>query len=57
MQSDETSGTADFPEGGMWLCCGSKSKQGGERCALGVHASADVAENQVVVSCDEKGEE
>ena len=49
--------TEEFPEGGMWLCCGSKKKQGGERCAIGVHASADTAENQeVVVSYDEHGE-
>ena len=35
---------AAFPEGGLWLCCGSKSKNGlDERCTLGLHAVAEVA--------------
>jgi hypothetical protein len=35
---------AAFPEGGMWLCCGSKSKDGAaERCTLGEHAAKVVA--------------
>lgn len=34
---------AAFPEGGLWLCCGSKSKAGGDRCTLGLHASEEAA--------------
>lgn len=29
-----------FPDGGLWLCCGSKVKSGGERCTLGRHETA-----------------
>ena len=32
-----------FPEGGLWLCCGSKARAGGERCTLGLHASEEAA--------------
>ena len=33
--------SAAFPEGGLWLCCGSKARAGGERCTLGLHASEE----------------
>lgn len=26
-----------FPEGGLWLCCGSKVKERGEPCSIGIH--------------------
>ena len=49
--------TEEFPEGGDVALLRLQEKQGGERCAIGVHASADTAENQeVVVSYDEHGE-
>ena len=38
MQSSEAD-AGEFPEGGIWLCCGSKSREGGEKCSLGVHAT------------------
>ena len=32
----------EFPQGGIWLCCGSKRKEGGDMCCkLGLHAVAD----------------
>ena len=38
MQSSEAD-AGEFPEGGIWLCCGSKSREGGEKCSLGLHAT------------------
>ena len=29
--------TVAFPEGGLWLCCGSKQKSGGRTCSFGEH--------------------
>ena len=34
-------GTAEFPDGGIWLCCGSRQRVGGETCKLGLHANDD----------------
>ena len=46
---------AAFPEGGLWLCCGSKSKDGAaERCTIGEHAarvSAPVPEERRIAPC------
>lgn len=39
--ADGSAATVDrvaFPEGGLWLCCGSKSKAGGG-CSVGMHGS------------------
>ena len=32
---------AAFPEGGLWLCCGSKSKTADRGCTIGTHAPVD----------------
>lgn len=40
--ADGSAATVDrvaFPEGGLWLCCGSKSKDAQRGCTLGVHAA------------------
>jgi hypothetical protein len=34
--SEATIDASAFPEGGLWLCCGAKARQG-RGCALGVH--------------------
>ena len=58
MQAEEKDGAVDrdeFPEGGMWLCCGSRKREGSaETCSLGVHASEAVEE--VRLRRDDAGE-
>ena len=50
---------AEYPEGGMWLCCGSK-KRVGDGCGIGVHATVDAAAadgaGELRLRRDEKGE-
>ena len=41
--ADGSAATVDrqaFPEGGLWLCCGSKLRSGGRGCAIGEHTNA-----------------
>ena len=57
MQAEEKDGAVDrdeFLEGGMWLCCGSRKREGSaETCSLGVHASQAV---EVRLRRDDAGE-
>jgi len=46
-----------FPDGGIWLCCGSKSRIGGETCSVGVHATdASGAQEVMQLSRNADGE-
>ncbi len=50
--------SGEFPDGGVWMCCGSKVKAGREGCTLGTHAPVDAVPRveEVRLSHDENGE-
>ena len=40
MEMPEPIDRDEFPEGGMWLCCGKTSKAGSDACSIGKHEAA-----------------
>lgn len=42
-----------FPEGGLWLCCGSKVKQG-RGCTVGVHTAEEPPQSPAVLPVDRR---